>query len=136
MVERLLLLGLGVFLLTVFLSIAVPFLYELESYDEKLGKQLIEYNDFIEQIDGAIFALIENPSQYYNQPIKFPDNLNVSVYKNYVRYDYLLNNSVFDKNKQYGVVFNPKTYHNMVPITYRLIIYCENDTFFINFKLD
>jgi len=133
LIERLLLIGLGIFLLTFFISFAFPLINELDSYETSVGNELRECDDFISQIDAAIFLVIESPEDSVYEFITFPDNLNLSIYQTYITFEYYIEKVLIKNPKQYGVNFISRKFHDMYFSTYYLSVNWINVSISINF---
>ncbi len=84
LLEKSLLLGFSIFLLTVFFAILTPFLEEFTEYNENEKNELGIYIEFLDEINEAVLYIIQSPEESYLQDIHYPSNLNLTFYDSFI----------------------------------------------------
>ncbi|MFW9829756.1 MAG: hypothetical protein ACFFEY_19435, partial [Candidatus Thorarchaeota archaeon] len=92
LVEKTLLLGFGLFTLTLFASIIIPFMGEIASFNQNDKNDLELCFLLIDEIDRGINYLEINPEGIYLEVIEYPPRLNVSFYENIIKYEFNIDN--------------------------------------------
>jgi hypothetical protein len=134
LLEKALLLGFSIFLLTIFSTVLIPYLNELMEFYHRENTELDDYMNFIDKIDDVILYIIQNPEECYIQDIEYPDNLNLTFFdKNFIS-EFLIGGSPYSKTLTYNVSFNPCFYHNISPQTYQLNVSYPLSYIIINFN--
>ncbi len=75
LLEKSLLIGFGILVLTIFSSIITPFLAKIVEFNENEKNDLESYMIFINEIDLAIIYVIQNPNELYLKKIEYPSTI-------------------------------------------------------------
>lgn len=122
LVEKTLLLGFGIFTLTIFTSIIIPFIGEIASFNQNERNNLELYLIFIDEIDRGVNYLELNPEGIYLKIIEYPPNLNTSFYENIIKYEFNIDNHFFIRINEYNQNFVENYFYNVIPQKYTLNI--------------
>ncbi|MFX1303289.1 MAG: hypothetical protein ACFFBV_09260 [Promethearchaeota archaeon] len=124
LIEKSLLIGFGIFTLTIFSSIVVPYLGEIAEFNQNEKKTLEAYLIFIDEIDQGITYVAQNPNQEYLKKIKYPNNLNITIYDHIIKYEFLIENKTRYKLIEYNLTFINCCFYRIPPQIYLLNISC------------
>jgi len=122
LVEKSLLIGFGIFTLTIFSSILVPYLGKIAEFNQNERNDLDLYMTFIDEIDQGIIFVAQNPNQKYLKNIEYPNNLNITIYDHLVKYEFLVENRIRIKIIEYNITFINTYFHSIPPQTHLLNI--------------
>ncbi|MHA2007450.1 MAG: hypothetical protein ACXABO_06905 [Promethearchaeota archaeon] len=131
--EKSLLLGFSIFLLTIFSSILIPFLGELDEFNSGRKNDKDLYMAFIDEINYAILTAINNPEEPYINTVNYPSNFNITTQNRFVICEFLFENTVYDVILIYNTSFYNCKYHKIQPQTYLLNVSYKSTQLFINF---
>ncbi|GAG83814.1 unnamed protein product [marine sediment metagenome] len=129
--EKSLLLGFSIFLLTIFSSILIPFLGEIEDFNISRRNDKESYMFFIDEINHAILSTINNPEELYIKTINYPNNFNITVHDYFVICEFLYENVFYDKILVYNTSFFNCNFHGIPPQTYFLNVSYQMTQIFI-----
>lgn len=133
LLEKTLLLGFSIFLLTVFSAILIPFLNELTEYNEIEKNELQTYIAFLDEINEAVLYIIRNPEESYLQDIQYPSNLNLTFFDAYIISEFLIGSIIYGKTSSYNTSFHNSYFHNLPPQTYLLNVSYLLSKIIVNF---
>jgi len=122
LIEKSLLLGFGIFTITIFSSIIIPFLGIITDFNQNGRNDLESYMFFINEIDQGINYVGQNQDEVYLKEIDYPSNLNTSFYENIAKYEFFIDGQHCVKIKVYNEVFFNSHFHQSYPGTYLLNI--------------
>lgn len=122
LIEKSLLLGFGIFTITIFSSIIIPFLGTIANFNQNGRNDLESYNFFINEIDQGINYVVQNQDEVYLKEIEYPSNLNTSFYVNIAKYEFFIDGQHCVKIKEYNEEFFNSHFHQIHPGTYLLNI--------------
>ena len=122
LIEKSLLLGFGIFTLTIFSSIIIPFLGTIAEFNQNGRNDLETYMFFINEIDQGINYIVQNQDEDYLKDVDYPSNLNISFYANIAKYEFLIENQLCVKIKEYNEFFINLDFHQIPPGLYLLNI--------------
>ncbi|MFX1327101.1 MAG: hypothetical protein ACFE91_03025 [Promethearchaeota archaeon] len=122
LIEKSLLIGFGIFTLTIFSTILVPFLGTISEFNKNEKNKLQSYIIFIEQVDQGIHYIIQNPNDVYLKSIEYPDNLNITINQYYIKYEFLIEKEICVKIVEYNVSLLSSNFHRILPQIYILNI--------------
>ncbi len=122
LIEKSLLLGFGIFTLTIFSSIVIPFLGTLAEFNQNGRNDLESYMYFINEIDQGIIYVIQNPDKDYLKKVDYPTNLNTSFYDSIAKFEFIIEEQLCAKIKEYNVGFINQVYQQIISETYLLNI--------------
>ena len=122
LIEKSLLLGFGIFTLTIFSSIVVPFLGTIAEFNQNGRNDLESYFYFIDEIDQGINYIIENPNKIYLKNVDYPINLNTSFYNSIAKFEFFIGDQLCIKIKEYNESFINQNFQQIIPETYLLNI--------------
>ncbi len=136
LLEKSLITGFGIFTLTIFFIIIIPFFQNIEEYeDNKSSEDTLEENlIFIGEIDNAIKSIMKKSDEDYTKYIKYPRELNLTTNENYVKFDFILDNKHEFKFLYYDIIFIYKFYSNVLPGTYLLNVSYRASLVNVEFK--
>ena len=115
LLEKALLTGFGIFVLTIFLSMINPFIIQISEFNGTIENDIIAYENFFDEVDIAVKFIIENPDAIYLSEIDYPKNLNVTFNDFYVKYDFIIENKLNYKIYEYNEPFTNYFYRNLYP---------------------
>ncbi len=124
LLEKALLTGFGIFVLTIFLSMINPFITQISEFNGTIENDIIAYENFFNEVDIAVKFIIENPGAIYLSEIDYPKNLNVTFSDFYVKYDFLIENKLNYKIYEYNKPFINHFYRNLPSTTFILNVSC------------
>ena len=133
LLEKTLLLGFSIFLLTIFSAILIPFLNELTEHNEIEKNELETYKTFLDELSEAVLYIIRNPEESYLQDIKYPRNLNLTFFDAYIISEFLIGSNIYSKTSSYNTSFHNSYFHNLPPQTYLLNVSYPLSKIIINF---
>ncbi len=127
--EKSLMIGFGITLLVIFLSIITPFFKFIENYniESDIKNNLI----CISIINSGITRTIENPSLNFSCVIEMPENFSILASGNKIKYTFILNNIEYEYTYEFIYQFLNFFYEN--PGYHILKIYIISEVIFINF---
>ena len=120
LLEKALITGFGIFVLIVFLSLAIPFFDQLNQYDNDQRNKVEIYLGFINEVDSAITKVNNNSLDDVIIAINYPDGLNLTLTYKYAKFYYLIDNLIHSIIYEYDYYFNYSNYQNMYPSSYLL----------------
>ncbi|MFX1345270.1 MAG: hypothetical protein ACFFAI_09180 [Promethearchaeota archaeon] len=120
LLEKSLLLGFSIILLAIFTSILIPFLNEINVFNNREKEDLDSYTDFFYEIDSAVLYVINNPDEYYQKDIKYPSNLNITFIESFVIFEFVYKEDIFNKVLVYNTSFLSCYYYDITPQIYLL----------------
>jgi hypothetical protein len=120
LLEKSLLLGFSIFLLTIFSSILIPFLNEINDFNSREKDDLDSYMDFFDEIDSAILYIVSNQEKCYQKEIEYPSDLNITFIENFVIYEFVFGDDKFNKILVYNTSFHNCFFYNITPQIYLL----------------
>ncbi|TKJ24079.1 MAG: hypothetical protein CEE42_11360 [Promethearchaeota archaeon Loki_b31] len=124
LLEKALLTGFGILVLTIFLSMINPFIVQISEFNGTIENDIIAYENFFNEVDIAVKFIIENPDAIYLREIDYPKNLNVTFNDFYVKYDFLIENKLNYKIYEYNKPFINIFYRNLSTTTFILNVSC------------
>ncbi|MFX1522656.1 MAG: hypothetical protein ACFFCC_04025 [Promethearchaeota archaeon] len=134
LLEKALLLGFSIFLLTVFSTILIPYLNEFVEFNKRENKELDTYMNLINKIDDAVLYVIENPEDNFIQDIEYPDNLNITFIDVFFISEFLIGGIPYSKTLSYNTSFNSCYYYNISPESYLLNVSNSLSYIIVNFN--
>jgi len=120
LIEKSLLLGFSIFLLTIFSSILIPFLNELNDYNISDEPDLDNYLDLFNEIDLAVCFIIDNPDKSYQNNVDYPKDLNITIFEYFVIFEFKFRAENISHILMYNVSFSNCFFHNLPPQMYLL----------------
>lgn len=120
LIEKSLIMGFGILLLLIFLPLISPFLTLISKFNDNI--EIIRYEKLINQIDFGIITVIQNPELDYLQEIEYPNNLNITFYNQYAKFDYVIKNQIDNKIIFYNQSFLSRYFYDIYPQIYLLNI--------------
>jgi len=124
LVEKSLLLGFGIFTLTIFASIIIPFLGKIADFNQNGKNDLETYMLFINEIDQGINYVVQNPDEVYLKTVNYPSNLNTTFYANIAKYEFFIEKQLCVRIEEYCEFFLEVSYHQIPSGLFLLSISC------------
>lgn len=134
LIEKSLLLGFGIFTLTIFSSIIIPFLSTIADFNENGRDKIETYILFINEIDQGINYVVQNPDDVYLKNLDYPSNLNISFYDNIAKYSFFVENQLCVKIEEYDMFFFNQDFCQISPGIYLLNISRYSSVIKVNFN--
>lgn len=125
LIEKSLLVGFGIFTLTIFASIIIPFLGKITDFNQNGRNDLESYMIFINEIDQGINYITQNQEEVYLKIINYPSNLNTTFYANIAKYEFYIEKQLCVKIEEYREFFINSYYHQIPPGAFLLSISCH-----------
>ena len=100
LLEKGLIIGFGIIILLIFFSLISPFFEKISEFNNNEENDIENYISFINEMDQAILYVIDNPEEDFLKSIEYPPNLNITLYNQYVRYDFIIGDE-----PQYEIIF-------------------------------
>ena len=134
LIEKVLLLGFSIFLLTILTSLLIPLFGEVNEFNKNVKRDL-EFNiAFIDEIDQAILYVINNPEDIILKNVEYPRNFNITFLDSFIIFDFLIENNVINKILMYNTSFYNCKFQDFPPQTYLLNIKSQYSYIVINFS--
>jgi len=133
LIEKSLLLGFGIFTITIFSTILIPFLGSIVEYNHKEKYSLESYMIFINEVDLGIIYVSQHPKESYIKEVDYPNNLNISFYDHFTKYEFILENKICVRYIEYNKTFINSYFHSIPPQTYLLNISQYSTLIGVNF---
>jgi hypothetical protein len=133
LIEKSLLLGFSIFLLTIFSSILIPFLDEIDDFNTRDKPELDSYLDFFDEIDLAVCFIIDNPDKLYQKDVNYPKDLNITIFEYFIIFEFNFRNDNVSHVLIYNVSFIKCYFHDLPPQMYLLNISSTPSHIMINF---
>ncbi|MFX0046858.1 MAG: hypothetical protein ACFE8G_01695 [Candidatus Hermodarchaeota archaeon] len=122
LLEKALITGFGIFILTIFISIVNPFLVQISEFNDNFNIEIEKYETFFYEVDTGIKFNIENPNITYAKIIEYPANLNITLTEFYCKYEFVIGNEYNYKIVEYNKPFINHIYKNLPANNYILRI--------------
>jgi len=120
LVEKSLIIGFGILVLTIFSSLISPFLGQIIDFNMNEKKELETYSDFINEVDLSIRNAIQKPNEPHLKRIEYPKNFNISFYENFAEFKFILDRKVYTEILGYNKTFLTVFFHKIPPQSYIL----------------
>lgn len=132
LVEKALLLGFSIFLLTIFSSLLAPILNEINDFNRNDKNSLNSYLDFYEEMDLAVNFIINNPSKSYQKDVYYPKDLNITIIDTFIIYEFQFRDENFSYALAYNQSFINRVFYNIPPQIYLLNVSYLSSKIMIN----
>lgn len=113
LLEKALITGFGILILTIFISMINPFLIQISEFNDNINFDIEKYENFFFEVDAGIKFVIENPNTTYAKVIEYPKNLNITLTDFYCKYEYVIGNKDNYKIVEY---IKPFIHHNYIKL--------------------
>lgn len=133
LLEKALLLGFSIFLLTIFSSILIPFLEDITEFNMQEKNNLETYMDFLDEINDAVLYIIDNPEESYLKDIQYPSNLNLTFFDSFIISEFIIESNIYNKVLSYNGIFLNCFFHGLPPKTYILNVSYPFSNIIVNF---
>ena len=120
LLEKSLLLGFSIFLLTIFSSLLIPFLNELADFNNSERRELDKYISFFDEINDAVLYVIDNPEESYLKNVDYPNYLNLTCFDYCIIFNYIIGQQIYEKVLLYNTSFYNSYFYNVYPQIYLL----------------
>ena len=120
LLEKALITGFGIFILIMFLSLAIPFFDQLNQYNSDQRKKVENFLGFINEVDSAITIVNNYPHNDVLIKVDYPEELNLTLTDKYAKFYYLIDNIIHSIIYEYDYHFIDTNYQNMIPSSYLL----------------
>ena len=125
LIEKALIIGFGIFIASLFLSISMPFLDRFFNYNSSLDDELSDYIKLINDVDKGILYIIENPNSFYQKEIYYPDNLNITIENKYANFQYQFQGEISDITLKYNTSLKACRFDEILPSSYLYKVYYD-----------
>ncbi|HEA70376.1 hypothetical protein LCGC14_0563490 [marine sediment metagenome] len=132
LIEKVLLLGFSIFLLTILTSLLIPLFGEVNEFNKNVKRDLEFKIAFINEIDQAVLYAINNPKNIYLKNVEYPSNFNITFLDSFIIFDFLIENNLINKILMYNTSFYNRKFHDFPPQTYLLNITYQYSYLVIN----
>jgi hypothetical protein len=122
LIEKTLLIGFGIFTLTIFSSILIPFIGRLSEFNSSERNKLESYMIVVDEIHQGIEYVAQNRDEIYLKKIEYPNDLNITFYDSIAKYEFIIEEQLCYKILEYNHTFINKIYQHLSPQTYLLNI--------------
>lgn len=122
LLEKALITGFGILILTIFISIVNPFLLQISEFNDNAKIDIEKYEKLFFEVDTGIRFNIENPNITYVKIIEYPTNLNITLTDFYCKYEYNIGNEYNYKIVEYNKPFINHIYKSLPTNSYILSI--------------
>jgi hypothetical protein len=110
-----------------FFSYVNPFIIQLFDVNQYYNNKVRPYLKIIDEIDEGINFVLINKNIIYLNTIYYPDNLNITLYENNIKYEFLMNGGIINRIYNYKETFYNSNYILLSPKEYLLnISYQQN----------
>ena len=133
LLEKSLLLGFSIFLLTIFSSILIPFLDDISEFNNYEKNNLETYTDFLDEINDAVLYIIDNPEESYLKDIQYPSNLNLTFIDSFIISEFIISSNTYNKILSYNSSFLNCFFHGVTPNRYILNVSFPFSNIIVNF---
>jgi hypothetical protein len=133
LLEKTLLLGFSIFLLTIFSSILIPFLDEITEFNNQEKNNLETYMVFLDEINDAILYIIENPEDSYLKDIQYPSNLNLTFFDSFFISEFIIGSNTYNRVISFNDTFLNSYFNDIPPKTYLLNVSYPYSNIIVNF---
>jgi len=122
LLEKALITGFGIIILTIFLSTVNPFLMQISKFNDNINNDIEKYETLFFEVDTGIKFNIENPNITYVKIVEYPSNLNITLTDFYCKFEYNIGNEYNYKIIEYNKLFINHIYKNLPANSYILSI--------------
>ena len=122
LLEKALITGFGIFILTIFISMINPFLMQISEFNDNVNTDIEKYENFFYEVDTGIKFIIKNPNGTYIKEIEYPKDLNITLTGFYCKYEYVIGNKDNYKIFEYTKPFIDHSYIKLPTNNYILSI--------------
>lgn len=133
LLEKALLLGFSIFILTIFSSILIPFLDDITEFNTQEKNNIETYMDFLDEVNDAVLYIIDNPEKSYLKDIQYPRNLNLTIFDNFIISEFIIGSNKYNKVLSYNGSFLNCFFHGVPPKTYILNVSYPFSNIIVNF---
>ncbi|MFX0042031.1 MAG: hypothetical protein ACFE8L_03885 [Candidatus Hodarchaeota archaeon] len=120
LLEKGLIIGFGIITLLIFFSLISPFLETIANFDNNEENDIKDYISFINEMDQAILYVIDNPEEDFLKSIEYPTNLNITLYNQYAKYDFIIGDELLCEIIFYNESFVYNIFQDFISKTYLL----------------
>jgi len=133
LLEKALLLGFSIFILTIFSSILIPFLDDITEFNTQEKNNIETYMDFLDEVNDAVLYIIDNPEKSYLKDIQYPSNLNLTIFDTFIISEFIIGSNKYNKVLSYNGSFLNCFFHGVPPKTYILNVSYPFSNIIVNF---
>ncbi|GAG22348.1 unnamed protein product [marine sediment metagenome] len=133
LLEKALLLGFSIFILTIFSSILIPFLDDITEFNTQEKNNIETYLDFLDEVNDAVLYIIDNPEKSYLKDIQYPSNLNLTIFDTFIISEFIIGSNKYNKVLSYNGSFLNCFFHGVPPKTYILNVSYPFSNIIVNF---
>ena len=127
LIEKALIIGFGIFIASIFLTVLIPFLDNILYYNNVMEDDLNDYFKIINDVDEGILYIIDNPNQIYQKEIYYPDNLNITLNNQYITFEYYFQGEVSVIILKYNNSLKSCKFSEMVPQSYLYQVFFDEN---------
>ncbi|MHA1991262.1 MAG: hypothetical protein ACW98A_09885 [Candidatus Hodarchaeales archaeon] len=133
LLEKTLLLGFSIFLLTIFSSILIPFLDGINEFNNQEKNELETYTVFLNEVNDAVLYIIENPDESYLKDIQYPSNINLTFFDSFFISEFIIGTNKYNRVISFNHSFLNSNFNDLPPKTYLLNVSYPLSNIIINF---
>lgn len=122
LLEKALLTGFGIIILTIFISLINPFIVQISDFNGNNKSNIEQYENLFHEVDTGIKFIIENPNAIFSKPVEYPKKLNITLTDFYCKFEYIINDNYYYKIFEYLKPFIDKSYIDLPESSYILKI--------------
>ncbi|NHJ21455.1 MAG: hypothetical protein EAX91_10955 [Candidatus Lokiarchaeota archaeon] len=122
LLEKALLMGFGIIVLTIFISLINPFIVQISDFNENNKSNIEQYENLFHEVDTGIKFIIENPNGIFSKPVEYPKKLNITLTDFYCKFEYIINDNYYYKIFEYLKPFIDNSYIDLPESSYILKI--------------
>lgn len=131
LIEKILIIGFGIFVASTFLSFSLPFLEQIFNYNDVVDDEFNDYLKLINDMNKGIVYIIDNPNSFYQKEIYYPDNLNITLEHYYANFHYYIQGKISEITIKYNKLLKSCQFYEILPKTYLYKVYIEGNLIII-----
>lgn len=132
LIEKILLLGLGIFILISFMLFISPLIKQLNYFNVNEADDLNEILIFIEDTESLIKKTISE-KESSSIEIYFPENLDCYFFDSYAKFEFSFKGDFYQKILSFELPFYNRTYRNVSSKLYTLEVTLYNSRILVEF---
>ena len=131
LIEKTLMIGFGIFVVSTFLSFSLPFLGQIFTVNDIVDDEFNDYLKLINDVNKGIVYIIDNPNSFYQKEIYYPDNLNITLEHYYANFRYEMHGEISKITIKYTMPIKSCQFCEILAKTYLYQVYLEENLIII-----